>query len=423
MLPDDATRLRETLTTLQYEKDQMIARQDFPRAAFLRRCERQVGQSLWQAEYEWRQRSGQAHPAVGEQDIAEVVSLWTGIPVARLVDEERSRLLRLEEILHQRVIGQHEAVQALARAMRRSRTQLRDPRRPIGSFIFVGPTGVGKTELAGALALALFENENTLLKFDMSEYMESHHISRLIGAPPGYVGYDQAGLLTEAVRRRPYSVILFDEAEKAHPRVFDLLLQILDDGRLTDARGQVVDFRHTVIILTSNVGTTHYQSGPMAFAVPGNGEDGVARERQLMSSQISTQLRKTFHSELLNRIDETIIFHSLEPVHLREILDLLLSQTRRNLAGRLIELQVSDPARELLLARGHSPEYGARALRRTVQDLLDDLLAEAILQGSIRPGDSVLVDVQDGELHLHPTSPVPHVTPPQGDTQREDEAA
>ncbi len=411
VLPDSAHRLRETLVALQREKDQMIARHDFALAALLRRRERQLYQFLWQAEDEWQRRSRQLRPFVREQDIAEVVSLWTGIPVAQIVDEERTRLLRLEEILHQRVIGQHEAVQALARAVRRSRAQLRDIRRPIGSFIFIGSTGVGKTELARALASALFDNEDALLKFDMSEFMESHYVSRLIGAPPGYVGYDQAGLLTEAVRRRPYRVILFDEIEKAHPKFFDLLLQILEDGQLTDARGLTVDFRHTIIILTSNSRTSSHKSCSMTFTTRRDEHHGWTEQYQRMCSLLPAMLREVFRPELLNRIDETIVFHPLEPSHLREILKLLLAGTQRKLADRSITLQVSDAAREFLVARGYSAEYGARSLRRTVQELLDDLLADAILRGTLRAGSFVSVDVVDGQLHLHPTEQVAHTAP------------
>lgn len=410
-LPDNAHHLREKLITVQREKDQAIIRHDFARAALLRRRERQLCQFLWQAEYEWRQQSVTLRPSVCEQDIAEVVSLWTGIPVTRILDQERTRLLHLEDILHQRVIGQHDAVRLLASAVRRSRTQLRDPHRPIGSFIFVGPTGVGKTELARVLASALFDHEGALLKFDMSEFMESHHISRLIGAPPGYVGYDQGGLLTEAVRRRPYHVILFDEIEKAHPKVFDLLLQILEDGCLTDARGLAVDFKHTIIILTTNIDATSHKASPMTFTTSCNEQNRGARKHPHGHSQLSARLREVFRPELLNRIDEIIVFHPLERTHLHEILKLLLARTQHSLADRSIKLQVSDAAREFLVARGYSAEYGARPLRHTVQELLDDLLVDAILRGTIQPGNSVFVDVVDGQLHLYPTLQAAHVAP------------
>ncbi|HWS83534.1 MAG TPA: ATP-dependent Clp protease ATP-binding subunit [Ktedonobacteraceae bacterium] len=396
VVPDSIRRYRDEIAAVQQEKDEAIAHCNFPGAAYLLKCERQLRQSLWQAEHGWLLRQEQHYPTVGVEDVAKIVSLWTGIPVVQVTEEESLRLMNLEQELYQRVIGQDEAVQALAKAVRRSRAQIRNTRRPIGSFIFVGPTGVGKTELARALTVALFGDEGAMLKLDMSEFMESHTVSRLIGSPPGYVGYDQAGQLTEAVRRRPYSVVLFDEAEKAHPRIFDLLLQILEDGCLTDARGQAIDFRHTIIILTSNAGTVHKGQGSMIFA-PSSGEPDVTSHEQIRERAIHG-LREVFRAELLDRIDEVLVFHALDRTHLRQIIDLIVEQTQQRLAAQSIDLQVTDEARLLLATRGYDAQYGARPLRRTVQHLLEDRLAEAILRGSCGKGDSVIVDVVDDQL-------------------------
>lgn len=399
VVPDSIRRYRDEIAAVQHEKDEAIAHCNFPYAAYLLKRERQLRQSLWQAERQWILHQEQQYPTVGTEDIAKIVSVCTGIPVVRVTEEESLRLMKLEQELHRRVIGQDEAVQALAKAVRRSRTQMRGSRRPIGSFIFVGPTGVGKTELACALAEALFGDEDAMFKLDMSEFMESHTVSRLIGSPPGYVGYDQAGQLTEAVRRRPYSVVLFDEAEKAHPRVFDLLLQILEDGCLTDARGQTVDFRHTIVLLTSNIGTAYDKQRSMIFAPPSSERD--ARSQEQVRKQAIEGLRQVFRSELLDRIDEVLVFHALSHTHLRQIIDLMVEQTQRRLATQSIHLQVTDDARMLLVTRGYDAQYGARSLRRTVQHLLEDQLAETILRGSCSKGDRVIVDVVDDQLCLH----------------------
>ncbi len=399
IVPESIRRYRDEIALVQHEKDEAIAHCNFPYAAYLLKREHQLRQSLWQAEHQWLLHQEQQYPMVGVADIAKIVSACTGIPIAQVTEEESVRLMQLEQQLHQRVIGQDEAIQALAKAVRRSRTQMRSPRRPIGSFIFVGPTGVGKTELAYALAATLFGDESAMLKLDMSEFMESNTVSRLIGSPPGYVGYDQAGQLTEAVRRRPYSVILFDEAEKAHPRVFDLLLQILEDGCLTDARGQTVDFRHTIILLTSNIGTVHDKQGSMIFAPPSSEQDRISHEQR--RKRAIQELRQVFRSELLDRIDEVLVFHALSHIHLRQIIDLMITQIQQRLAAQSIHLQVTDEARMLLVTRGYDAQYGARSLRRTVQHLLEDQLAEAILRGLCGKGDRVIVDVVDDQLCLH----------------------
>jgi ATP-dependent Clp protease ATP-binding subunit ClpC len=396
-IPTDVQQLRDQLVSVQREKDYAIVRRDFPLAGQRLRREREVRQALWLAESAWRLCCHQEQLSVEVQDIAQVVAMWTGIPVVEIVGEECLHLLNLEAQLHRRVIGQHEAVRVVAQAVRRSRTNLRDPRRPIGSFIFVGPTGVGKTELARALAETLFGDENALCKLDMSEFMESHHVTRLIGAPPGYIGHDQPGQLTEAVRRRPYSVILFDEVEKAHPKIFDLLLQILEDGCLTDSHGVTVDFKHCIIILTSNIGTSQLTRTAMTFTMPGH---DLLATPEMMRREILPALKDVFRPEFLNRIDETIVFHSLQPEHLREIIDLLIAQIQKRLALQSVVLHVTDAARTLCVAQGYNSEYGARFLRRTVQSLLEDMLAEALLQGKIGAGTIVTVDSVEEKLYI-----------------------
>ena len=333
---------------------------------------------------------------MGEQEIAEIVSSWTGVPVVKLTEEESDRLLNMEEILHRRVIGQDEAVHAVARAIRRARVGLKDPRRPVGSFIFLGPTGVGKTELCKALGEALFGDEDALIRIDMSEYMERHTVSRLVGSPPGYVGYDEGGQLTEKVRRKPYSVILLDEIEKAHPDVFNILLQILEDGRLTDAKGRLVDFRNAVIVMTSNVGAhTIRKQRTLGFSPA---EDRVDSEYEKMKENILEELKRTFRPEFINRIDEVIVFHSLEDEHLRQIVPLMLQNAIDRLKQRDIHLEISDAAKDYMAKEGFDPVYGARPLRRAIQRTVEDNLSEEILAGRISVGDKVLIDVENDKL-------------------------
>jgi ATP-dependent Clp protease ATP-binding subunit ClpC len=401
--PLGAREKREELARLEEEKDLAIAQREFAYAADLRDHENRLRQELMEAESRWSRTGDGGLPEIGEREIAEVVSMWTGIPALKVSQEESQRLLHLEEELHRRVIGQDEAVTAVARAVRRSRAELRDPRRPIGSFVFVGPTGVGKTELARALAGALFGTDDAMIKLDMSEFMEGHHAARLVGAPPGYVGYDQAGQLTEAVRRKPYSVILFDEIEKAHPRVFELLLQILEDGRLSDAKGRVVDFKNTIIVLTSNIGASLLiKRGEMGFSPVRESAASEQAEYERMKERLMPEIRHLFRPELLNRLDDIIMFHSLSRVQVRQVLDILLLQTQARLSEQFISLALTDAARDLIVERGYDPDFGARPLRRTLQEMLQDPLAEGLLKGEFSAGDRVLVDVgADGALQPH----------------------
>jgi ATP-dependent Clp protease ATP-binding subunit ClpC len=380
---DDETRsLEEDLRRLARERDQATAAEDYDRVGSLR--DEMDGR---QGELEERRRGRQRAPEVTAEDIAQIVSRATGIPVSQLTAEERERLLRLEQQLHERIVGQEEAVEAVAEAIRRSRAGLGDPNRPVGSFLFLGPTGVGKTELARALAEVMFGDESLLLRFDMSEFQERHTVSRLVGAPPGYVGYEEAGQLTEQVRRRPYSVLLFDEIEKAHPDVFNILLQILDDGRLTDAQGRTVDFKHSVVIMTSNLGADRIQQ----FARQGGDFDQLKEE-------LMQVLRQSFRPEFINRIDEIIVFRALDDQQLAQITRLLLDQLARRLHAQHIEVEFTDLAVELLAHEGFDPEFGARPLRRTIQRLVENELSRMVLSGAANEGDRITVDAVDGQV-------------------------
>jgi ATP-dependent Clp protease ATP-binding subunit ClpB len=325
---------------------------------------------------------------VTEEEISAIVAKWTGIPVARLMEGEREKLLHLDDTLHRRVVGQDEAVRKVTEAILRSRAGISDPNRPIGSFLFLGPTGVGKTELAKALAASLFDDEHNIVRIDMSEYMEKFSVSRLIGAPPGYVGYDEGGQLTEAVRRKPYSVVLFDEIEKAHPDVFNILLQILDDGRITDSQGRTVDFKNTIIILTSNLGSQ--------YLLDGIGPDGEISEAA--KTAVRAELKRAFRPEFLNRLDETILFRPLTRENLDGIIDILIASLRGRLADKGLSLELTEAARSLVIERGYDPLYGARPLRRTLQSGVETLLARTILSGDLAEGATITVDAEDGEL-------------------------
>ncbi|MEW5761891.1 MAG: ATP-dependent Clp protease ATP-binding subunit [Bacillota bacterium] len=393
--PPDLKELEQKLEDIQKEKEAAVAAQEFEKAAQLRDQERQLKEKLAASREQWRQQQGGDELVVGEEDIAHIVSSWTGIPVRKLAEDESERLLKMEEILHRRVVGQDEAVRAVARAIRRARAGLKDPKRPIGSFIFLGPTGVGKTELARALAEALFGDEDALVRLDMSEYMEKFAVSRLVGAPPGYVGYEEGGQLTEAVRRRPYTVVLLDEIEKAHPDVFNILLQVLEDGRLTDAKGRTVNFRNTVVIMTSNVGVRFLnKEGTLGFRA----EEDQKESYERMKSAVMGELHRTFRPEFLNRIDEIIVFHSLTAAHIREIVDLMLQQVKARMRENEIEVDFTDAAREVLAREGFDEKFGARPLRRTIQRLVEDRLSEELLRGTFNRGDRVLVDAEEGQI-------------------------
>jgi ATP-dependent Clp protease ATP-binding subunit ClpC len=384
---------------LHRDKDQAIASEQYERASQLRD---EIGQVRQQIE----QLGGgdQSVPEVTAADIAEVVSRATGIPVRQLTEEEKDRLLRLEQHLHQRVIGQDEAVEAVAEAIRRSRAGLGDPLRPVGSFLFLGPTGVGKTELARALTEALFSSESRMIRLDMSEFQERHTVSRLVGAPPGYVGYEEAGQLTEAVRRRPYSVVLLDEIEKAHPDVFNILLQILDDGRLTDGQGRTVDFKNTVIIMTSNLGSDLIarRAGPLGFGGAAARDGGAQGDLQ---DRLMRRLQESFRPEFLNRIDEIIIFRQLDQAELRQITELLLQETMRRLHAQNVTVNFTPAAVDWIAERGHQPEFGARPMRRTIQREVDNRLSSLLLDGQIAPGQEVTVDVEEGRLTFRAHEP------------------
>ena len=368
----------------EYEKAAKLKYSDLPE------LERRLAEAEKQSEErsEERKSNTMVHDTVTEEEIANIVAKWTGIPVAKLREGEREKILHLGELLHKRVIGQDEAVQKVTEAILRSRAGIADPNRPIGSFLFLGPTGVGKTELAKSLAECLFDDEHNIVRIDMTEYMEKFSVSRLIGAPPGYVGYDEGGQLTEAVRRKPYSVVLFDEIEKAHPDVFNILLQILDDGRITDSQGRTVDFKNTIIILTSNLGSQ--------YLLDGIGEDGEIS--QSAKDAVMGELRRAFRPEFLNRLDETIMFHPLTKANLGGIIDIMVESLRKRLADRALKLEITDAAKQLIISRGYDPLYGARPLRRYLQASVETLIARTILSGELSAGATITVDAVDGEL-------------------------
>lgn len=390
--PPDVKEIENRLAKVRTEKEAAIAAQEYERAARLRDEEQKVGEELDNKQKEWKQASNDRITVTAE-DIAQVVASWTGIPVKKLAEEESERLLKLEEVLHKRVVGQHEAVEAVARAVRRARSGLKDPKRPIGSFIFLGPTGVGKTELARALAEALFGDETAMIRLDMSEYMEKHTVSRLVGAPPGYVGYDEGGQLTDAVRRKPFSVILFDEIEKAHYDVFNILLQILEDGRLTDSHGRTVDFKNTVIIMTSNVGAKHLKKDTAALGFLAGSE--AENNADTAKNRVMEEVRRTFRPEFLNRVDEIIVFSSLNEEELTEVVDIMLRSVAKRLHENSLDMEVTGQAKARLLKEGSDYAYGARPLRRAIQKLVEDSIAEMLLRREVAAGDVVLVDADE----------------------------
>ena len=388
--------LEEEIETTRRDKEAAIEAQEFEKAANLRDKERQLTNKKRQLEEQWRSGESGDRPSIGEEEIADIVSMWTGIPVFKLTEAETQKLMRMEDELHKRVIGQQPAIEAVSKAIRRSRAGLKDPKRPTGSFIFLGPSGVGKTELARTLAEFLFGDEDAMVRIDMSEYMEKHSVSRLVGSPPGYIGYDEGGQLTEAVRRKPYSVLLLDEIEKAHPDVFNILLQILEDGRLTDAQGRTVDFRHAIVIMTSNVGASEIaRNTPLGFAVS---DDDTGITYDDMKNRIMGELKKVFRPEFLNRIDEVIVFHKLQKEEIKEIVDLLLRRIRTSMAERELSLNLSEEAKDLLVDKGWDPAMGARPLRRAIQRYIEDPLADEVLKSSMAPGSTIEVDrAEDGD--------------------------
>src|SRR5579872_1329862 len=383
------------LEAIQEKKDGAIQNQQYEQAAHLRDQEQKLRDRISELEHGWHSQQTSEQLEVTEEDVAQVVAMWTGIPVMRIAQEESARLLEMEGALHKRVIGQDEAISTIASAVRRARTGLKDPRRPIGSFIFLGPTGVGKTELAKALAEFMFGSEEALIKIDMSEFMERHSVARLVGAPPGYVGYEEGGQLTEAVRRKSYSVILLDEIEKAHPEVFNILLQILEDGRLSDAKGRAVDFRNTIIIMTSNVGASLLnQEARMGFSLRRSSADEEKdrqHQHEEMIRKIMNELKSTFKPEFLNRIDATIVFKALTQPEVHQIADLMLARIKLQLVEQQIELEVTPDAKDYLVEQGFDPTFGARPLRRTIQNLIEDPLAQGMLEGRFFPGCSITV--------------------------------
>ncbi|PAB57538.1 ATP-dependent Clp protease ATP-binding subunit [Anaeromicrobium sediminis] len=393
--PPELKELEEKIEILCKEKEAAVSQQDFERAAFVRDKERSAKEELENRKTDWKKY--QASGIVTEEEIAQTVSDWTGVPVKKLAQEESQRLLSMEDILHKRVIGQDEAVKAVSRAVKRARVGLKDPKKPIGSFVFLGPTGVGKTELSKALAESLFGDEDSIVRVDMSEYMEKHAVSRLVGSPPGYIGHDEGGQLTEAVRRKPYSVVLFDEIEKAHPDVFNILLQILDDGRLTDSKGKVVDFKNTVIIMTSNVGAhTIKKQKTLGFA--GLVEDEKKNEYEKMKENVMIELKRKFRPEFLNRIDDIIVFHQLYEEDILKIVDLMVENLKERMESLGIGMDITAPAKKLLGEEGYDKEYGARPLKRTITKLLEDGLSEELLKGTISSGDMVVVKVENGKI-------------------------
>ncbi|NLJ81226.1 MAG: ATP-dependent Clp protease ATP-binding subunit [Firmicutes bacterium] len=393
--PPELKDLEAKIEEIKIEKEAAIKNEEFEKAAKIRDSEQKLQEELEEKKTEWRSSHSRTEAVVTAEDIASVVADWTGVPVTEISEEEVVRLLNLEDVLHERVIGQDEAIGAISQAVRRAHAGLKDPGRPIGSFIFLGPTGVGKTELARTLAEALFGNEDATVRIDMSEYMERHAVARLVGAPPGYVGYDEGGQLTEQVRRKPYSIVLLDEIEKAHPEVFNILLQILEDGRLTDAKGRTVDFRNTVVIMTSNVGAheIHRDSGIGFRTVVDEKSDYEA-----MKSKVTDELKRTFRPEFLNRVDEIVVFHALNKMHIGQIVEIMLKELRAQLQEMDIELVITEKAKELLANKGFDPDFGARPLRRAIQRYVENPLSEEILKGTFGEGGTITVDAKEGEF-------------------------
>ncbi len=398
--PDEIKVLEENIEKIEKEKEEAIKVQDFEKAAKLRDKEHKQKEKLEKSKVKWKDKNTTTVSIITEEEIAEVIASWTGIPVNKISENENEKLKNLEKALHKRVIGQNEAVDAVAKAIRRGRVGLKDPKRPVGSFIFLGPTGVGKTELSKALAEVLFGDENAIIRVDMSEFMESHSTSKLIGSPPGYVGFDEGGQLTEKVRRKPYSVILFDEIEKAHPDVMNILLQILDDGRLTDSQGRVVNFKDTVIIMTSNVGA-RVITDKKTLGFNSKSEDSekdIKKEYEDTKKEVMAELKRAFRPEFLNRVDEIIVFHKLEDEEIKSIIDIMLEEVKNRLKEKDIKLDIDESVKELIIKEGIDKAYGARPLRRTIQNKLEDRIAEAILDGIVKTKDTAIATVEDDKV-------------------------
>ena len=396
-VPEDLKALERSVGEIRREKEAAVGSQEFEKAADLRDQERELIAKIAEWRKSWTESRNQFTPDVKAEDIATIVSEWTGIPVTQLTEEESRRLLRMEDEIKQRLVGQDEAIHAVARAIRRSRSGMKDPKRPVGSFMFLGPTGVGKTEMARSLAEFLFGSDDAMIRLDMSEFMERHEAAKLIGAPPGYVGYEEGGKLTEAIRRRPYSVVLFDEIEKAHPDVFNMLLQLLEDGRLTDGQGHLTDFRNAVIIMTSNIGISEAMKGrSLGFAEA----DGPGMDTAKMRSTVLDAAKNAFRPEFLNRVDEIIVFDPLGREQLLKIVDIMLNEVRSRTSECGITLEADEDAKKLLLEKGYDPKYGARPLRRAIQKMVEDSLSNMMLEGTVKAGDKVTVSAADGELRF-----------------------
>src|SRR5476649_1232805 len=411
--PPRYRELEEEIEKVRKDKEASIENQEFEKAASLRDKERKLTQKKRELEEQWRDSEQTEQPEIGEEEIADIVSMWTGIPVFKLTEAETAKLMRMEDELHKRVIGQHPAVEVISKAIRRSRAGLKDPKRPTGSFIFLGPSGVGKTELARTLAEFLFGDDESMIRIDMSEYMEKHAVSRLVGSPPGYIGYDEGGQLTEAIRRKPYCVLLLDEDRKSHPDVFNILLQILEDGKLTDSQGRTVDFRHAIVIMTSNIGAQEIaRNTPLGFAISDD-ETGITYED--MKNRIMGELKKVFRPEFLNRIDDVIVFHKLQKEEIKQIVELLLLRIRESMAERELQLELTEPAKDLLVEKGWDPAMGARPLRRAIQRYIEDPLADFVLREQLMPGATVVVDPapegEEGEVRLTIVKPKKQKTP------------
>jgi len=406
MAPISVKEATQVLDSVRKEKDEAISGRQYEYAAELRDKEVSLSEKLEDIKKEWEEEKGDQQPIVEEENIEEVVSMWTGIPVTRLAAAESERLIKMEEALHKNVIGQEEAIETVSKAVRRARSGLKNPKRPTGAFIFLGPTGVGKTYIVKKLAEFLFGSEDSMIRLDMSEFMERHAVARLVGAPPGYIGYDEGGQLTEAVRRKSYSVILLDEIEKAHPEVFNILLQIFDDGHLTDSKGRKVDFRNTIIVMTSNIGSDLIrQDRSLGFnaRTEGSQDEEVAYNR--MKDNVLDEVKHFFRPEFLNRIDGTVVFHALSRDHMEDIVNILMQEVASNLLEKGISLEVTDPAREWLAEEGYDPTFGARPLRRLIQDTVEDKLSDALLAGEIGPADTAIVDIHEDNIVIKTETP------------------